>query len=241
MFKLAVIPARAGSKRIPGKNIRAFGGKPMIAWPIAAARESGLFDAVIVSTDSGEIAAVARHWGASTPFLRPAELADDLAGTRAVIAHAIRAYAECAGVMPDLVCCLYATAALVRAEDLRAGHDRLLETGADFAYSVSRFPAPIQRALRLRADGRVEMIAPEHRGKRSQDLEPAYHDAGQFYWGRAEAFLDMDRKITSPASAAVVLPSYRAPDIDTEEDWTRAEWLFEAMNLRKEGARGPCN
>ncbi len=241
VFKLAVIPARAGSKRIPGKNIRDFGGRPMLAWPISAAVASGLFDKVIVSTDSEQTAALARAWGAETPFMRPPELSNDLAGTRPVIAHAIRAFAECTGSRPGWVCCIYATAAFLRPEDLRAGHDRLRETGADFVYSVSRFPAPIQRALRIRGDGRVEMMQPEHRGKRSQDLEPAYHDAGQFYWGKAEAFLDLERKITSPASAAVVLPAHRAPDIDTEEDWKRAEWLFKAMRLEEGAAAAPCN
>lgn len=234
MFKLAVIPARAGSKRIPGKNIRLFGGRPMIAWSIDTAFQSGLFDAVIVSTDSEEIASLALSLGAAVPFLRPETLANDVAGTRAVIAHAIQAYTDF-HQQPDLVCCLYATAPFVLPADLQQGHEKLVSSGADFAYSLARFPSAIQRAVRICENGRVDMIMPENRAKRTQELEPAFYDAGQFYWGRSASFLDLEKKITSPLSVPVVLPPHRVQDIDTEEDWVRAEWMFKAM-MMKSGA-----
>lgn len=226
-MKLAVIPARGGSKRIPRKNIKAFAGRPIIAWSIAAARDSGCFDRIIVSTDDQEIADIARDAGAEVPFLRPSELADDHTGTMAVVAHAIRWHSD-AGQAPDPVCCLYATAPFVRAEDLRRGREALDRSGADFAFSVTRYGFPIQRALRVDAEGRVEMFQPEHFGTRSQDLEEAFHDAGQFYWGRAAAWC-AGGSLFGPAARAVLLPQDRVQDIDTLEDWTRAEWMFRAM------------
>ena len=226
-MKIAIIPARGGSKRIPRKNIRDFCGKPMIAWSIEAALESGCFDRVIVSTDDAEIAEVARRHGAEVPFLRPAELSDDHTGTIPVIRHAIESVGA-AGAGVDYVCCVYATAPFVRAEDLRRGFDILLESGGDYAFSVTSYPFPIQRAIRITGQGRVEMFHPERFGARSQDLEEAWHDAGQFYWGRAEAWL-AERVIFSPASAPVPLPRHRVQDIDIQEDWVRAEWLFRAM------------
>lgn len=228
MSTLAVIPARGGSKRIPRKNIRDFCGKPMIAWSIETARRSGLFDAVIVSTDDAEIAEVARAWGAEVPFLRPAELSDDRARTRLVIAHAIEAFAG-ERQAPEYTCCIYATAPFLREADLARGFDLLRDSDAQFAYSVVKYPYPIQRALRINREGRVEMINPDHMRSRSQEMEEAYHDAAQFYWGRSRAFADDSLRIPSPASVPVVLPSHRVQDIDTPEDWVRAEWMFKAM------------
>lgn len=225
-MRLAVIPARGGSKRIPRKNIKPFCGKPMIAWSLEAARRSGCFDRILVSTDDAEIADVARANGAEVPFVRPAELSDDHAGTIPVIAHAVR-WQGTHGAAPAAVCCIYATAPFLRAEDLQQG-ERLLAAGdCDYAFSVTGFGYPIQRALRLRA-GRAEMLQPEHFHARSQDLEQAYHDAGQFYWGRPEAWL-AGRPIFGPQSAAVVLPRARVQDIDTPEDWERAELMFRAL------------
>lgn len=224
---LAVIPARGGSKRIPRKNIRPFGGQPMIAWSIQAALDSGCFARVVVSTDDAEIAEVARDCGAEVPFLRPAELSDDHTPTIPVIAHAI---AACGISDPTAaVCCLYATAPFVRAADLRRGLELLeAEDGADFAFSVTSYAFPIQRALRLSPAGRVAMFQPEHFTTRSQDLEEAWHDAGQFYWGRSGAWVS-GRPIFGPASLPVRLPRHRVQDIDTPEDWERAEWLLRAM------------
>lgn len=224
---LAVIPARGGSKRIPRKNIKPFCGKPMIAWSIEAALQSGCFDQVVVSTDDAEIADVARQYGAQVPFMRPATLSDDHTGTTAVVAHAIDWFAA-QGQMPEQVCCLYATAPFVSAEDLRRGLAELTETGSDYAFSVTSYAFPIQRAIRVTPAGRVEMFNPEYFHTRSQDLEEAYHDAGQFYWGRASAWL-ADKMIFGPTSTPVILPRHRVQDIDTPEDWLRAEWLFKAM------------
>lgn len=226
-MRLAVIPARGGSKRIPRKNIKLFSGKPMIAWSIEAALQSGCFDQVVVSTDDAEIAAVARQYGAQVPFMRPAALSDDHTGTTAVVAHAIDWFAA-QGQMPEQVCCLYATAPFVSVDDLRRGLAVLTETGADYAFSVTSYAFPIQRAIRITTAGRVEMFNPEHFNTRSQDLEEAYHDAGQFYWGKASAWLH-GNIIFSTASAPVMLPRYRVQDIDTPEDWLRAEWMFKAL------------
>jgi N-acylneuraminate cytidylyltransferase len=181
-----------------------------------------------VSTDDEAIAATAREYGAQTPFRRPAALADDHTPTIPVIAHAI-AWLRERGEDPDPVCCLYATAPFTRPGDLRQGLDRLTAAGCDYAFAVTSFPFPIQRALRLTPAGRVEMFSPEHFATRSQDLEEAWHDAGQFYWGRAEAWL-AGRPIFSPAAVPVPLPRHRVQDIDTPEDWERAEWLFRALH-----------
>jgi pseudaminic acid cytidylyltransferase len=225
--KLAVIPARGGSKRIPRKNILPFCGKPIIAWSIAAARESGCFDRVIVSTDDAEIAQVARDAGAEVPFVRPAELSDDHTGTIAVVRHAIE-WQAAHGETPGLVCCIYATAPFLVGDDLRRGLDVLERSGGDFAFSVTKYPFPIQRAIRIDAAGRVAMFDPEHFKTRSQDLEEAYHDAGQFYWGRATAWLEAET-LFGPASAPVLLAAHRVQDIDTPDDWERAEWMFKAL------------
>lgn len=233
-MRLAVIPARGGSKRIPRKNIKLFCGKPMIAWSIEAALQSGCFDHIVVSTDDAEIAEVARQHGAQVPFMRSAELSDDHTGTTAVIAHAINWFAA-QGQTPAQVCCLYATAPFVSADDLRQGLTVLTETGSDYAFSVTSYAFPIQRAIRINEAGRVEMFNSEHFNTRSQDLEEACHDAGQFYWGRADAWLQ-GKMIFSPAAAAVMLPRHRVQDIDTPEDWTRAEWMFKALQVQTHGA-----
>lgn len=226
-MRLAVIPARGGSKRIPRKNIRSFAGKPMIAWPIEAALQSCCFDQVIVSTDDAEIADIARASGAKVPFMRPETLSDDHTGTTPVIRNAIEWFVA-QGIVPEQVCCIYATAPFVRPEDIRKGLEVLNSEGCEFAFSVTSYAFPIQRALRLTEQGRVEMFEPEHFNTRSQDLEEAYHDAGQFYWGQSSAWLT-GKPIFSPSAAPVILPRYRVQDIDTPEDWERAEWMFRAM------------
>jgi pseudaminic acid cytidylyltransferase len=227
--RIAVIPARGGSKRIPRKNIRPFAGTPIIGYPIAAALACGLFERVIVSTDDDEIAAVARGFGAETPFLRPAAIADDHAGTNAVVKHAIE-YLRARGETVDYACCIYATAPFVRPDYLCQGYAVLAASDKQFAFSVTSFPFPIQRALRILPDGALDAFAPEHRYTRSQDLEEAYHDAGQFYWGRADAFVD-GAVLFSPVSLPVVLPRHLVQDIDTLEDWRRAELMYAALQL----------
>jgi pseudaminic acid cytidylyltransferase len=229
-MKLAVIPARGGSKRIPRKNIKPFCGRPMIAWSIDAARASGCFDHIAVSTDDEEIAAVAREAGAEVPFMRPAGLSDDHTATMPVIAHAIDWYAD-DNRPPAFACCIYATAPFLRAGDIRRGLETLRQSGSRFALSVTTFAAPIQRAFRITSGGRLQMFNPEAFATRSQDLEPAYHDAAQFYWGDADAWRS-GKPIFSSEAAPVLLPRHRVQDIDTPEDWRTAEWMFQALRAR---------
>ncbi len=226
-MNICVIPARGGSKRIPRKNIKIFCGKPMIAWSIETALKSKCFEQVVVSTDSKEIAEIAQHYGATVPFIRPKELSDDYTGTIPVIRHAVEWFQN-REIVFEHVCCLYATAPFVRMEDLRNGMEQLVTCAADYAFSVTGFDFPVQRAIRLTEKGRVEMFYPKHFNTRSQDLEKAYHDAGQFYWGRTAAWLT-EKIIFSSDSVPVVLPHFRVQDIDTFEDWERAEWLFKVM------------
>ncbi len=230
-MRLAVIPARGGSKRIPRKNVRPFFGRPMIAWSIEAARDSGCFDRIIVSTDDDEIASVAEAQGAEAPFRRPAALSDDYTGTSSVIAHAT-AWCKQASVDVSSVCCIYATAPFIQAQDLRDAYNTLEKQGCDFVFSVTSYAFPIQRAIRLTSSGRVEMFHPENFAVRSQDLEEAYHDAGQFYWGTASAWLEQ-RPIYSSGTVPFILPRYRVQDIDTLEDWERAELMFSTLVGRR--------
>ncbi len=226
-MKICVIPARGGSKRIPRKNIKPFCGKPMIAWSIEAARASGCFDRILVSTDDAEITDVARHYDAEVPFLRPEALADDYAGTTQVIRHAVEwFFAD--GQSPNLVCCLYATAPFVQPGDLRTGLEKLTANDCDYVYSVTSYAFPIQRAIRITEEERVDMFQPEHFHTRSQDLEEAYHDAGQFYWGTADAWV-REVPLFSHSAMPLILPRHRVQDIDTPEDWRRAECLFKVL------------
>ena len=227
-MKVAIIPARGGSKRIPRKNIREFCGKPMIAWSIEAARQSGCFDQIIVSTDDAEIAEISRVYGAEVPFMRPAELSDDHTATIPVISHALR-WLEQNANSAEIACCIYATAPFIQPSDLQKGLDILEQSGADYAFSVTSYESPIQRAIRITAENRVEMFNPEYFETRSQDLEAAYHDAGQFYWGRSEAWLD-GKPIFSQGAVPIILQRDRVQDIDTQEDWKRAENLFSMLD-----------
>ena len=223
-MRLAVIPARGGSKRIPRKNIRLFDGRPIIAYSIDAAHQSGLFDRIVVSTDDEEIARIARECGAETPFIRPPALADDHTGTNAVVRHAVE-WMEAHGTPAREVCCIYATAPMVTADDIRAAH-ALLTADTDFVASATRFEFPVQRALVRSAGAKVVPMFPQWIASRSQDLVEALHDAGQFYWGWAQAY--RRHEILFDASvAAYELPSHRVQDIDNEDDWIRAERLFQ--------------
>ncbi|MEO5883653.1 MAG: pseudaminic acid cytidylyltransferase [Caldimonas sp.] len=228
-MKLAVIPARGGSRRIPRKNIRPFAGQPMIAHTIRTAVDSGLFDRVIVSTDDEEIAGISRGFGAETPFVRPTALADDHTGTNAVVKHALQWFSE-RGEPFEFACCLYATAPFLQARFVQEGLEALRSSGKSFAFSVTTFAFPIQRALRITPGGTVEPLAAERMLTRSQDLEETYHDAGQFYWGRAEAFMS-DAPLFSNIAVPVILPRYFVQDIDTLEDWQCAEHMHRALQL----------
>ena len=230
-MKLAVIPARGGSKRIPRKNIKLFNGQPMIAYSIQAAKASGAFDDVIVSTDDAEIADIAMQYGASVPFMRPTDLSDDFTGTRAVTNHAIKAY-EATIAKPDYCCCIYATAPFIQASDIsRALEELIALPDKAFAFSVTTYAFPIQRALK-RAGGGVESMYPQFAATRSQDLEEGYHDAGQFYWGSYAGYLS-EKAMFSQHSIPIVLPRHLVQDIDTSEDWTRAELMYQAFMNRK--------
>lgn len=236
-MRVAIIPARGGSKRIPRKNIKPFCGKPMIAWSIEAAWASHCFERVIVSTDDQAVSAIARQWGAETPFLRPASLSDDHTGTIPVIAHAIQ-WLNDHGQTPEAVCCIYATAPFIQPEDLKYGFQVLQQhVDADYTFSVTNYAFPIQRALRLTNNGRITMFQPEHFTTRSQDLEEAWHDAGQFYWGRTEAWT-MGKSLFTDKAVPVRLPRHRVQDIDTPEDWLRAEWLFKSWLSEQENYSG---
>jgi pseudaminic acid cytidylyltransferase len=233
---VAIIPARGGSKRIPKKNIRFFAGKPIIAYSIQTAKESGLFDRIIVSTDSEEIARVARAWGAEVPFRRPEHLSNDHATVANVLLHAVEWSKANGGC--DYFCCIYPTAPLLQSEYLRQGFERMRGKGAKAAMGVVRFSYPIQRALKLDEEGHVEMIWPEHRPERSQDLPECYHDAAQFYWAAADRFLEQ-KTLLLDRPMAVVLPSRFVHDIDTLEDWEIAELKYRALKRPSSTAPHP--
>ncbi len=220
-MNICVIPARGGSKRIPRKNIKEFCGKPIIAYSIESAINSNCFEQVVVSTDDEEIAEVARQYGATVPFIRPADLADDFSTTSVVIKHAIDWFTS-NGYTVDDVCCLYATAPFITKEIISQAHELSKENPNGFCISVGKFPYPIQRALRMDEFNRLDMINQREALTRSQDVAESYHDAGQFYWGKASSFAS-EKQFFSGDSVAFVLPHYLVNDIDTEDDWILAE------------------
>ncbi len=224
---IAVIPARGGSKRIPGKNIKPFAGKPIIAYSIETALACGLFDRVIVSTDDAEIACIARQYGAQTPFIRAAHLADDHCGTVDVINDAIDYFKRQKQSM-TYVCCIYATAPFLQAGDLITAYHQLTASDKDFAFSITSYASPVQRALRIDAHNQIACLWPQHRYTRTQDLPATYHDAGQFYFGKYTAFLHRV-EIFSAHSIPVILPRHRVHDIDTPEDWQCAENMYRSL------------
>ena len=226
-MNICMIPAGGGSKRIPRKNIKAFNGKPIIAYSIEAALESNCFDQVIVSTDDNEIAEVARTYGAKVPFIRPAKLSNDYAGTIPVIKHTIE-WLEGHNNTINNVCCLYATAPFIQSQTISKAFQQLLESKSDYCFSVTSFAFPIQRSIKITQDNKVNMFYPENFNVRSQDLEEAYHDAGQFYWGKAQAFKD-ELPIFSETASPYILPRYLVQDIDTMEDWIRAEAMHRVL------------
>ena len=226
-MNVCVIPARGGSKRIPRKNIKDFNDKPIIAYSIEAALKSNCFDQVIVSTDDDEIVEVARKYGAQVPFVRPDELSNDYVGTIPVIKHAIEWMEDNENPVEN-VCCLYATSPFIQSQTISKAFQQLKDLRADYCFSVTRFAFPIQRAVKIVQDNKVNMFYPEHFNIRSQDLEEAYHDAGQFYWGKAQAFKD-ELPIFSEVATPYILPRYLVQDIDTLEDWIRAEAMYKVL------------
>ena len=231
---IAVIPARGGSKRIPRKNIKPFCGKPMIAYSIEAAIRAGIFDEIIVSTDDEEIADVAKNAGASVPFMRPKELSDDYTATGAVVEHAIK-FLQARGDRIKFVCTIYATAPLIDEFYIKLGLEKLRASNAKNAFSCTSMPFPIWRTFKIAKDGRCEMFWRENFAKRSQDLEEAYQDAGQFYWTNLDA-PSSDEIFFGRDSIAIVLPRHLVQDIDTPQDWIRAEFLYEAVQKSREKA-----
>ncbi|MBU1196537.1 MAG: pseudaminic acid cytidylyltransferase [Proteobacteria bacterium] len=224
---LAIIPARGGSKRIPGKNIRLFCGKPIIAYSILAAQKANIFDRIIVSTDDEKIANTAMEWGAQVPFKRPQNLADDYTTTIDVIKHAIQ-WCNDNNEHYDYTCCIYATAPFIRDQDLKKGYELLVNSPNNFAFPVTGFASSIFRALKLTKENQMKMFWPEHIDTRTQDLPEAYHDVGQFYWGKTNAFLK-SRSIFEDQSCPIVIPRYLAQDIDTYEDWDQAELFYKLL------------
>ena len=233
MKPVAIIPARGGSKRIPGKNIKPFGGVPMIAHPIATALESGLFSRIIVSSEDEEISSIARRFGAETPFVRPPELASDHAPTAPVLAHALRWLENDTG-LPGQCCLMYPATPFLTPETLLQGREILSSSGAATAFAAAEHPAPIFRALQVDGNGFAKMIWPEHMHTRSQDLPRTVYDAGQFYWCDVRAFL-AEGELYARRMVPVMLSRLQAIDIDTPEDWELAEALFLAME--KQGGK----
>ena len=223
---VAIIPARGGSRRIPRKNIRNFCGKPMIAWPIEAAKASGLFDHIIVSTDDAEIAEVAKELGAEVPFIRPPELSDDHASTDSVVLHAMQESQRIYGSLRQ-GCCVYPTSPFLTTGDLNRGLSILLAHKATSAFPVVKYDFPIEQALLLNGT-RPCAKWPDKLMERSQDLPDHYHDAGMFYWFDVEKFLTESR-LFCVDSVAFVISSDRCQDINTVEDWARAELKYRIM------------
>ena len=199
----------------------------MIAWAISIAKSSRIFDYIIVSTDDQEVASIARKYGAQTPFIRPLSLSDDHTGTVPVISHAITEINN-QKLFPDYVCCIYPWTPFLHTSDLSESLQLLKSTNSEFVYPVVEYPHPIFRSMRRTKDGRMEFIFPDNELTRTQDLEQTYHDAGQFYWGKSSAWLTMKRMHSDGIS--IVIPSWRTVDIDTNDDWKRAELLFNSVN-----------
>ena len=224
MKRIAIITARGGSKRIPGKNIKDFLGKPIIAYSIEAALNSGLFDEVMVSTDSNEIAEVGKEYGAKVPFLRSDQNANDFASTVDVIVEVIEKYGQ-EGVKFDIGCCIYPTAPFISDALLNESLKMLMEQNFETVFPIMKFSFPIQRALRKTDAQKIAPFHPEHVNTRSQDLEQAFHDAGQFYWFRPEKLLS-SRKLWTDNSGGILISEMDAHDIDYPEDWEIAEFKY---------------
>ena len=230
--RIAVIPARGGSKRIPRKNVKLFAGQPMISYAIRTAIESQLFDRVIVSTDDPDIADISRSFGAETPFIRPSELSDDQTATMPVIVHAIETCRELGWII-DFVCCIYPCVPFLRARDLEESLQLFNTSTVQFCLPVVEFSSPIQRALAIDSQGTVKPFFPEQELVRTQDLAPSFHDAGQFYWGTSDSWISNSRVHSN--AKGYTMPASRAIDIDTPEDWAMAELLSE-LQQRKDAA-----
>lgn len=228
MKNLCIIPARGGSKRIPRKNIKDFLGRPIIAYSIDAALQSGLFDEVMVSTDDEEIAEVARQYGANVPFMRSAETSNDFATTADVIIEVIDKYKEMNEEF-DTVTCIYSTAPFVTPSRLCEAF-AMLNEDIDSVFTCVGFSYPVQRGLHI-VDGKISMTNPEYINTRSQDLEPIYHDAGQFYISTIDSFR-ANRSFWGANTAGLVLSELEVQDLDTLTDWQLAEMKYKLLRCR---------
>lgn len=226
--KLAIIPARGGSKRIPRKNIKDFLGKPIIAYSIQVALDSKLFDEVMVSTDDPEIAEIAKKYGASVPFFRSIENSNDFAGTAEVLTEVLLTYQK-AKIDFDIACCIYPASPLITMKSIQAAFSLISSNKFDNAFPVCSFSNSIWRALSVSKESKVGMIWPENELKRSQDLQPTFHDAGQFYWFKTKKFLDTQHILTGN-TGAVILDELQVQDIDTLSDWKLAEMKFRIIH-----------
>lgn len=232
MSNIAIIPARGGSKRIPHKNIKNFLGKPMISYAIDAAKESGIFSHIVVSTDDEEIATIAKKCGAEVPHMRPKELADDYTPSGAVIANEITWLKE-HNITADYYCCIYATVPLIRSFDIKACIEEMIKTNKARGYTLCNYPFPIWRSCYVK-NGVSQPIWPENMPKRSQDLPEAFHDAGLFYWGTGDAWTIGKPEFYSDKTLAYIVPRYLVVDIDTPEDWHSAELMYQVLKLKEQ-------
>lgn len=226
MKNLCIIPARGGSKRIPRKNIKLFMGKPIMAYSIEAALESGIFDEVMVSTDDEEFAEVARQYGAQVPFMRSSLTANDYATTEDVLIEVLDEYKK-HGKEFDNLCCLYSTAPFVTANRIKDAYEKMQKEQVDAIFTVVSYSYPIQRCLHI-VDGKIEMKWPEYQSARSQDLETIYHDAGQFYFARILQ-LRIEKDLWMKNSIPMILPETEVQDLDTLTDWQLAEMKFNLL------------
>ena len=227
-MNILIIPARGGSKRIHKKNIREFCGKPIIYWPLKIAKDSKLFDKVIVSTDDYEIAEIAEDLGAEVPFLRPERLSDDYCGINPVLSYTI-SNMEKQSYRINNVCCIYPTSVFLEKNDLINGFEILQSGDWSYVFSATKFTYPIFRSFKKKSNGGVQMFFPKYYEKRSQDIPIAYHDAAQFYWANSETWKKEER-IFSENSFPLILPNWRVKDIDDEDDFKSAELLFKILN-----------
>ena len=224
---IAIIPARGGSKRISKKNIKKFAGTPAISRAIKAAKKTKLFDRIIVSTDDHKIASISKKYNAEIPFIRPSKLADDKTIVSKVVAHAIK-WLHSKNQYPKAVCCIFPTAVFVRDKDIIEAY-KIFKTGKwNFVFSATTFPSAIDRSFYKMRSGGIKMFFPRKYSRRTQDLKISYHDVGQFYWGKIEAWLKQ-KPVFSKTSAIVDIPRWRAHDIDTIEDWKYAELIHKIL------------
>jgi len=227
MIKVAIIPARTGSKRILKKNIKTFHSKPIIYWSIKVAKESSIFDKIIVSTDSEEIKKIVEKYNVEVPFIRPTNLSDDYTPTKSVISHSLE-YLNSINYYPDYACCIYPCAPLMLSGDIVKAFNMMLEKNLEFIYPITKFNHPIQRALKVDSNSKLSFIYPEHELKRTQDLDTSYHDAAQFYWGKSSAWAS--GKDMHSTGSGMIIPNWRVADIDDEDDWKKSEILFKVLN-----------